>query len=160
MKMSKDFDFKKYKQEYNRRSYSRISADLPKKLVEEFNEKADITRADLIRNAVKEYLNPTTPLRFQSFLKSAIKFAQDTAEWYNLTESFYTDDGNDDWRESCDNQHGGLDVSWAFHKTTAEVRAEALGEYFYQVGALVEGILDGDELNVDYINYVLKFFDR
>lgn len=41
-------------------------------------------------------------------------FAHESAEWSHLPNSFFTTDGSYDWKESSDNAHGGVDVSWAF----------------------------------------------
>lgn len=59
------------------------------------------------------------------------RFAADTKEWSRLDDSrFYTTDCSE-WCESCDNAHGGIDVSWAFHmdeKAIEEMSAEMLFE--------------------------------
>jgi DNA-binding XRE family transcriptional regulator len=65
------------------------------------------------------------------------KFANDTAEWGNYDEyQFYTTE-DFDWKESSDNAHNGVDVSWAFHLTDAEIEMKA-AEYLY--GYLIEEI--------------------
>jgi hypothetical protein len=43
------------------------------------------------------------------------QFLTDSHEWADIDRyQFYTSD-SDTWRETCDNAHGGLDVSWAFY---------------------------------------------
>jgi hypothetical protein len=55
------------------------------------------------------------------------KFAFDSREWYELPDGpWFTTAGIEEWEESCDNAHGGIDVSWAFHKTDETIEAAAV----------------------------------
>ena len=50
------------------------------------------------------------------YTEAAIAFSKESQDWTGLPyRRYYTTDGNTGWKETCDNEHGGLNVSWAFH---------------------------------------------
>lgn len=56
------FDQNKYKQEYNKKNYSRFLVDLPKKDKEELDEllkQNGITKAEFLRWAIEQYKKTT-----------------------------------------------------------------------------------------------------
>lgn len=62
------------------------------------------------------------------YLKICIKFAEDTVNWGGLENKYYStyDAG---WAETTDNEHGGIDVSWAFHKSPKYIEEHAADEF-------------------------------
>lgn len=66
------------------------------------------------------------------------KFAADTRDWDALEPyQFYTTNGPRDWKASCDNAHGGLDLTWAFHQTQRDIYNLAPGRMIEQLQALL-----------------------
>lgn len=66
------------------------------------------------------------------------KFAEDQRSWEGLEPGqFYTTNGPGDWKESCDNAHGGLDVSWAFYQTKRDIYNLAPTHMIKQLQALL-----------------------
>lgn len=64
----------------------------------------------------------------KEYLKICVKFAEDTATWGGLENKFYsTHDAG--WVETTDNEHGGIDVSWAFHQSPDYIKEHAVEEF-------------------------------
>ena len=62
------------------------------------------------------------------YLKICIKFAEDTENWGGLENKYYsTHDAG--WVETTDNEHGGVDVSWAFHQSHDYIKEHAVEEF-------------------------------
>lgn len=97
---------------------------------------------------IKDYVNICT------------KFARDTYTWGSLdTYKFYTTKGNDDWKETCDNNCGGLDVSWAYNMTTAEIEKAAPQKFVDLIHAEITTAIDNDLTNDeigDLVDELLK----
>lgn len=56
-------------------------------------------------------------MTLKEYTEREIQFAKDTKEWGHLDKfSHYTTGQWEDWEETSDNAHGGIDLSWAFHK--------------------------------------------
>ena len=92
---------------------------------------------------VKEYTN------------ICIKFAEDTAEWFALDNyKFYTT-SIFGWKESCDNAHGGIDISWAFHMDGMEIRERAPQEF---INELVMFIANSCDIGEDELKYIEKYY--
>lgn len=64
----------------------------------------------------------------KEYLKICIKFAKDTENWGGLGNKYYStyDAG---WVETTDNEHGGVDVSWAFHQSLDYIKEHAVEEF-------------------------------
>ena len=53
-------------------------------------------------------------MTYNNYLTDCLTFARETAKWAALDHySVYTTNGSG-WKESCDNNNGGIDVKWAF----------------------------------------------
>ena len=61
------------------------------------------------------------------------KFSSDTADWGGLDEYKYCTTDGSDWKETCDNSHNGVDVSWAFHLSAEEIEQRAAEELYEQL---------------------------
>lgn len=84
-------------------------------------------------------------MKIAEYTESALKFAKDSRRWYGMTPGkFYTTEGGDGWAETCDNAHGGLDVSWAFHESAAEIRRLAPQKFVDLLANLVTCGIDGE----------------
>lgn len=72
-----------------------------------------------------------TNMTIRAYIECCKKFAEDSKSWYTFDiYKFYTTDNYSwDWKETCDNAHGGLDVSWAFHMDTADIEKYAPEEF-------------------------------
>ena len=85
-------------------------------------------------------------MTYEDYLTACLSFAKDSQEWYGIMQrKFYLTDGYDccgEWYESCDGDHGGLDVSWAFHMAADDIRKEAPGRYAREIVDLVRVSLD------------------
>lgn len=59
------------------------------------------------------------------------KFSHDTADLSSLSSfSFFTTDGSFSWKETSDNAHNGIDVSWAFGLSDSEIEYIAAEQLF------------------------------
>lgn len=67
----------------------------------------------------------------KEYLTVCIKFAEDTATWGGLENKYYSTDSTYDagWVETTDNEHGGIDVSWAFHQSPKYIEEHAADEF-------------------------------
>lgn len=75
-------------------------------------------------------INNSSVLNYADICK---KFSADTAEWGNLDEfKSYTTDGSE-WKETCDNAHNGVDVSWAFQLSNEEIEQHAAEQLYEQL---------------------------
>nr|DAE22820.1 MAG TPA: hypothetical protein [Siphoviridae sp. ct2hZ16] len=80
-------------------------------------------------------------MTYNDYLTACLSFAKDTAKWAALDHQFYTTSGCY-WEESCDNNNGGIDVAWAFHRHAAEIRNEAPQHYADAIIELVQVAID------------------
>lgn len=97
-----------------------------------------------------------TVKRYAEICKS---FSRDTREWSYLPfENFYTTDGSFDWKESSDNAHDGIDVSWAFKLSETEIEYTAAEQLF---NLLLEevNLAVSDEWEPDQLAHALQKFD-
>lgn len=65
-------------------------------------------------------------MRLKTYVESCKKFAHDTKDWAALDQyKYYTTPGDSEgWEETPGNERGGIDVSWSFHKSAAEIEEE------------------------------------
>lgn len=91
---------------------------------------------ELVIEKILNYSKPEFKIRNSSVEKYAEickKFSSDTSEWGGLDEyKFYTTNISD-WKETSDNAHDGVDVSWAFHLMNEEIEMRAAEELFEQL---------------------------
>lgn len=109
-----------YKKETEREKikYEKFFAKIDKELGKKFKEKLEMPFAVWLKNEIEKYMKGMNTMNFnlKEYTDSVKKFNKDTKDWGNLDNySHYTSDASD-WRETSDNAHGGLDVSWSFHK--------------------------------------------
>lgn len=94
----------------------------------------------------------------QAYAEICKKFAADTAEWGNLDEfSFYTTNGSY-WKESPDNAHDGVDVSWAFHMVAEKIEQQA-AEQLYELLIAEIDLAISDDWNKDSFKIIYDKFD-
>lgn len=99
--------------------------ELEKRIPSEWVKKLVIQELNRMSNQLK--IRNSSVEKFAEICK---KFASDTAEWGGLDEyKYYTTDVSD-WKESCDNFHNGVDVSWAFHLSAEEIEQRAAEELY------------------------------
>lgn len=90
----------------------------------------------------------------------AIKFAEDTREWGGISEFvWYTTTNNtNDWVESSDNAHGGMDISWAFHLSEQEIKRIAPYQFINEIRELLQVAVD-DGWDKDGLQAILDLLD-
>ena len=90
----------------------------------------------------------------------AIKFAEDTREWGGISEFvWYTTTNNtNDWVESSDNAHGGMDVSWAFHLSEQEIKRIAPYRFINEIREPLQVAVD-DGWDKDGLQSILDLLD-
>lgn len=84
-------------------------------------------------------------MTLEEYTERAIKFAEDTKEWSHLKnfEGYsYVTGLWEDWEETSDNAHGGINLEWAFHEDDSFIKEHA-AEYF------IEKLLDEIQFGVD-----------
>lgn len=105
-------------------------------------------------------------MTYNNYLTDCLTFAKETAKWAALDHySVYTTNGSG-WKESCDNNNGGIDVKWAFHCRAKEIRDAAPQHYADAIIELVQLGID-DEWDAEAIlairdttvtDYLLKHY--
>lgn len=79
----------------------------------------------------------------KEYLTACIKFAEDTVNWGGLENKFYsTHDVS--WVETTDNEHGGIDVSWAFHQSREYIEAHAAEQFLANFQAAMDLLEDAE----------------
>lgn len=96
----------------------------------------------------------------KEYIDCCKEFAEDTKNWGKLNQyNFYTTNGLC-WNESCDNNHGGLDISWAFHKTSEYIEQEApqifINIFTDQVSQGIDEQIDESQWNILLKNFKQK----
>lgn len=90
------------------------------------------------------------------------KFRDDSMEWGACdTYKFYTATDCFNWVESCDNNNGGIDVSWAFHLSDEKIEQCALQEWWYNLEIALQTIADyaeDDSFDKEWVLGVLSNF--
>lgn len=87
------------------------------------------------------------------------KFSHDSEEWARLDfASFYSTDGSFDWKESSDNAHNGVDVSWAYGLDDYEIELSAAEKLYELLLEEIQVAVD-DEWEPDQIAVILEKFD-
>lgn len=89
-----------------------------------------------------------------------IKRTEDTREWGGISEFvWYTTTNNtNDWVESSDNAHGGMDVSWAFHLSEQEIKRIAPYRFINEIRELLQVAVD-DGWDKDGLQFILNLLD-
>ena len=83
-------------------------------------------------------------MTYNNYLTDCLTFAKETAKWAALDHySVYTTNGSG-WKESCDNNNGGIDVKWAFHCRAKEIRDAAPQHYADAIIELVQLGIDDE----------------
>lgn len=111
---------------------------IPKRTIEDWETEKIKPRAwaeSLVVKKLENFNKPAFKINNSSVLNYAEickKFSADTTEWGDLDEfKFYTTDGSE-WKETCDNAHNGVDVSWAFQLSNEEIEQQA-AEQLYEL---------------------------
>lgn len=90
-------------------------------------------------------------INIESYEQSCLKFACETKDWGGLdTSRFFTTKENGEWEETCDNSHGGFDVSWCFHLSTIEIKERCRAEYNKLLKEEIENTLEQETILNDW----------
>ena len=86
-------------------------------------------------------------MTYNEYAAACKNFSRNSQEWIGMdSRKFYTtSQTSEGWEESCDNAHGGLDVSWAFHRAEKDIEEEAPGMYARQIIETVKCMIDNRE---------------
>mgnify|MGYP000846430245 FL=1 len=71
----------------------------------------------------------------KEYTEACLKFAAASQGWAQVDETQFITTHDGSWEMTADNQNGGIDVVWAFHRDEAAIREEApqrLMDYFRQ----------------------------
>lgn len=97
-------------------------------------------------------------MTYHDYLTACLDFAKDTAKWAALDHQFYTA-ASTYWEESCDNNCGGIDVSWAFHRRADDIRKDAPQHYADAIIELVQLAID-DGWDADTMQSIVDQFSN
>ena len=94
------------------------------------------------------------------YINVAIKFAEDTNGWEGVSAYrwYTTTNITNNWVESSDNAHGGMDVSWAFHLSEKEIRERAPYQFINDIRELLQVAVD-DGWDKDGLQAILDLLD-
>ena len=95
-------------------------------------------------------------MTYNNYLADCLTFAKETAKWAALDHPYYTTSGAG-WEASCDNNNGGIDVSWAFHLRAKEIRDAAPQHYADAIIELVQLAID-DEWDAEQMQSIVDLF--
>lgn len=96
---------------------------------------------------------------FEDYKKACMQFAKDTKDWDCLVSKLHYTTTGDGWEESCDNQSGGIDVSWAFWANRWDPEKDARKFYEQEYEALLR-VAEDDEWDEDAReNLIRKIFE-
>lgn len=109
---------------------------------------ANLIAMDLVRQSF--------PTKIDWYTRCCLLFAEDTANREALNRQlFYTTYELNGWRETPHNEHGGIDVSWAFHLDPDEIKAKATNEFLAIVANELDNVDVKDPEDVqDCLRYV------
>lgn len=141
--------------------------DIPKRTIENWESGVRIAPEYVEKLVVNEILRRSAPAaptfsirnetvkRYAEICKS---FSRETEDWsYLPDEKFYTTDGSFDWKESSDNAHGGIDVSWAFKLSDIEIDYAAAERLFELLMEEIQ-LAVSDEWEPDQLELTLEKF--
>ena len=90
----------------------------------------------------------------KTYIKDCLQFASDTASWGHFNDvKFYTTAGNG-WRETPDNNIGGISVAWAFHKTPEYIKENGAQYFIDGVTEIIHCLIENKEF--DAIEMAIK----
>lgn len=95
----------------------------------------------------------------KDYTENCLKFAKETKKWNSLNPySYYLTNGQS-WKESCDGNGGGLDVSWAFNMpndTIEKIAAQKFVDLIHQeIATAIDNDLSADEIG-ELVDMLLK----
>ena len=95
----------------------------------------------------------------KTYVESCKQFARDTQDWAALDQyKYYTTPGDrEGWEETPGNEHGGIDVSWAFHKSAAEIEEEGPQQF---VDMLIDSVLGAVDIDYDIASNAVDIFSH
>lgn len=95
----------------------------------------------------------------KDYTENCLKFAKETKKWNSLNPySYYLTNGQS-WKESCDGNGSGLDVSWAFNMpndTIEKIAAQKFVDLIHQeIATAIDNDLSADEIG-ELVDMLLK----
>lgn len=95
----------------------------------------------------------------EQYKEACIQFAKETKNWKSLNPyNYYLTDGQS-WRESCDGNGGGLDVSWAFNMPNDTIEKMAAQKFVdlirQEIATAIDNDLSADEIG-ELVDMLLK----
>ncbi len=87
-------------------------------------------------------------INLRHYLDACLSFADESKEWSRLpTGQHYTInlEFGDTWRETCDNNIGGIDVAWSFHKSNEQIKRDVLDRFTLEIVNMMECLGEHDD---------------
>ena len=97
-------------------------------------------------------------MTYQNDLADCISFSSESSKWGAIERGTYYTTNGTGWQESCDNNNGGIDVSWAFHLHANEVRAAAPQKFADAFSELLQLAIDNDDRDPDQLQAIVNLF--
>lgn len=97
-------------------------------------------------------------MTYQNYLADCISFSSESSKWGAIERGTYYTTNGTGWQESCDNNNGGIDVSWAFHLHANEVRAAAPQKFADAFSELLQLAIDNDDRDPDQLQAIVNLF--
>ena len=114
---------------------------IPKRTIEEW-EAGRRNPPKWVYNLLTSRLSYLNNWSVKKYAEICRNFAHDTKNLETLsTYHFYTTNSTS-WEKTCDNAHGGIDVSWAFHLSDAEIDSRAAEILFENLKDLISQAID------------------
>lgn len=98
-------------------------------------------------------------MTFQDYLTDCLDFSKASQTWSALDprKPYITTNGSG-WQESCDNNNGGIDVSWAFHLPAAAIYDNAAQHFADSFSELLQLAIDNDDRDPDQLQAIVDLF--
>lgn len=98
-------------------------------------------------------------MTYNNYLADCLDFSKASAIWSELDprKPYITTNGSG-WQESCDNNNGGIDVSWAFHRSSSDIRQDAPQHFADAFAELLQLAIDNDDRDPDQLQAIVDLF--
>jgi len=98
-------------------------------------------------------------MTYNNYLTDCLDFSKASADWSDLDprKPYITTNGHG-WQESCDNNNGGIDVSWAFHLPAVAIYDNAAQHFADSFTELLQLAIDNDDRDPDQLQAIVDLF--
>lgn len=98
-------------------------------------------------------------MTYNDYLADCLDFSKASWTWSELDprKPYITTIGSG-WQESCDNNNGGIDVSWAFHLPAVAIYDNAAQHFADSFSELLQLAIDNDARDPDQLQAIVNLF--